>query len=88
MKPKRPEDVAFLTELGRRVRLNRRYQDLTQDELGARAELSRSFVGIFETGTHGIDVVNLRRIAQALGVPLAELVDERPPNARLSGGFS
>lgn len=88
MKPKRPEDLAFLAEVGRRVRLSRRYQDLTQDELGARAELSRSFVGIFETGTHGIDVVSLRRIAQALGVPLAELVDERPPNARQSRAVS
>jgi transcriptional regulator with XRE-family HTH domain len=88
VKPKRPEDLAFLAELGWRVRLNRRYQDLTQDELGARAGLSRSFVGIFETGTHGIDVVSLRRVAQALGVPLPELVDERPPNDRHGRGSS
>ncbi len=87
MRPKRPEDLAFLVELGRRVRLNRRFQDLTQDELGARAGLSRSFVGIFETGTHGIDVVSLRRVAQALNVPLADLVDERPPNARQTRGL-
>jgi transcriptional regulator with XRE-family HTH domain len=70
-----PEDRAFLKELSRRVRLNRRYQGLTQAELGDRAGLSRSFVAVFETGRHGIDVTTLRRVAEALDLSLPALVD-------------
>lgn len=77
MKNAGPEDRAFLKELSRRVRLNRRYQDLTQAELGDRARLSRSFIAVFETGRHGIDVCSLRRLALALDVPLPDLVDTR-----------
>ena len=67
---------------GRRVRLNRRYQDLTQAELAERAQLSRSFVAVFESGRHGIDVTSLRRLAEALGVPLPALVDIHPTTRR------
>lgn len=75
MKNSGPQDRAFLEELGRRVRLNRRYQDLTQAELADRAGLSRSFIAVFETGRHGIDVTTLRRVAEALDLSLPALVD-------------
>ena len=87
MKPKRPEDLEFLSEVGRPVPAEPPVSGPHAGRAGSPGGLSRSFVGIFETGTHGIDVLSLRRIAQALGVPLAELVDERPPNARPNGGF-
>ena len=76
MSADRPEDRAFLAELGRRLRLHRLYRDLTQEQLGERAGLSRNFVSLFEQGRHGIDVVALRRLAQALAVPLPTLVAE------------
>jgi transcriptional regulator with XRE-family HTH domain len=71
-----PDDSAFVAELGRRVRLHRLHQRMTQEQLGERAALSRNFVSVFESGAHGIDVRALRRIAQALGVPLPSLVAE------------
>ena len=76
MSADRPEDRAFLADLGRRVRLHRLYRDLTQQQLGERAGLSRNFVSLFEKGRHGIDVMALRRLAQALAVPLPTLVAE------------
>ena len=69
------DDWAFVVELGRRIRLSRRCQGLTQEEVGDRAGLSRSCVAVFEAGRGGIDVVTLRRIAAALGLSLPELVD-------------
>ena len=76
-------EEAFRLALGRRVRLHRLVQRLTQQDVADRAGVSRSFVSVFEKGDHGIDVLTLRRIAQALDVPLPELVtepqDERPP---------
>ncbi len=69
-------DEVFRREVGRRVRLNRLVQRLTQQDVADRAGVSRSFVSLFEKGGHGIDVLALRRIALALGVPLSELVTE------------
>jgi transcriptional regulator with XRE-family HTH domain len=44
------DDQVFVAELGRRVRLHRLYQRMTQDQLAERARLSRSFISLFETG--------------------------------------
>lgn len=70
------DDKGFVAELGRRVRLHRLYQRMTQDQLAERARLSRSFVSLFETGERGIDVRALRRIAHALNLALPALVAE------------
>lgn len=69
-------DEDFIRELARQVRLHRRYRGLTQQQLGDLTGLSRSFVALFETGRHGIQVVSLRRIARALGVAFSALVDD------------
>ena len=70
------DDQAFVAEVGRRVRLHRLYQRVTQDQLAERARLSRSFISLFETGERGIDVRALRRIAHALDLTLPALVAE------------
>lgn len=56
-------------------------RELSQQELGAAAGMSRNFISLVERGTNGIDVLRLRRLAAALGVDLVELVaepDDRP----------
>lgn len=73
-----PAAAAFVREVGRRVRLHRLVQRLTQQEIADRTGLSRSFISLFEQGAHGIDITALARIATALGVPLTELVAEPP----------
>lgn len=70
------DDQAFVRELARRIRLRRRYHNLTQQHVADRAGLSRSFVSVFETGRHGIEVTALRRLARALDVPLSALIAE------------
>lgn len=66
----------YIRELARRVRLHRRYRGLTQQQLADLTGLSRSFVAVFETGDHGIQVVSLRRVAVALGVTFSALVHD------------
>jgi transcriptional regulator with XRE-family HTH domain len=73
------EEAAFLRALGRRLRLLRRLRELSQDELGQAAGVSRSFVSLIEQGTHGVDVVRLWRLAAVLGLPLHELVNLNLP---------
>jgi transcriptional regulator with XRE-family HTH domain len=66
----------FLRALGKRIRILRLTAELTQDDLAARTDMSRSFVSLIEHGAHGIDVVRLLRIAQAFEVRLSELIAE------------
>lgn len=75
------EEAAFLLALGKRLRLLRRLRDLSQDELGQAAGVSRSFVSLIEKGAHGVDVVRLWRLAAVLGLPLHELVNLNLPTA-------
>ena len=62
-----------------RVRVLRRERGLTQQELGRRSGLSRSFLSQVENGNRAPSLSSLSRISAALGVmPIEVLVgDER-----------
>jgi transcriptional regulator with XRE-family HTH domain len=81
------QEAVFLRALGRRLRLLRHTRELSQEELGEAARVSRSFVSLIEHGSHGVDVVRLLRLAAALGVSLPELVDVGAPVADRAEGL-
>lgn len=56
----------------RQLRVER---DLTQAQLGERLGLTQRKVSLFESGDRRLDVIELIRIARALGVGLTELLD-------------
>nr|WP_246400775.1 helix-turn-helix transcriptional regulator [Jiangella mangrovi] len=53
----------------------REERDLTQEQLGERLGLTQRKVSLFESGDRRLDVIELVRIAKALGVGLTELLD-------------
>jgi transcriptional regulator with XRE-family HTH domain len=53
----------------------RRLKDISQEELAFRAELSRTYVSEVERGSRNISIDNMGLLAQALDVPLRDLVD-------------
>lgn len=67
----------FLEAIGARIRQRRESQGLTQAQLGERCELDRTFIGSVERGERNVAILNLRKIAQALRVPLQELLIDR-----------
>jgi transcriptional regulator with XRE-family HTH domain len=74
-------DARELRQLGLRVRELRRLKSLTTRELAEQAQVSASMVNQIETGRTSASVMSLRRVAAALGVPLAEFFfDGRPEN--------
>ncbi len=68
-------ETALLTRLGNRLRLLRLNVGISQEELAARAKLHRTYVGGIERGERNVAVVNLVRLAKALGVSASEFLD-------------
>jgi len=68
----------YLARLGERVRTIRSRRGLSRKALAAHSDVSERYLAELEGGTGNGSIVLLRRIALALSVPVAELVDDRP----------
>lgn len=64
-----------LVALGLAVRRCRLNVGLSQESLAHDAEIDRSYVGGIERGEHNVSMVNLLRIATALGVRPSALLE-------------
>lgn len=64
----------MLIALGKAIRSIRLAQGISQEKLALLAELDRSYVGRVERGDNNVAVLTLSRIANALGVSLAILM--------------
>ena len=70
------DDKQFLQRLGDRVRERRQAMNLTQEALGEKCGLHRTFVGSVERGERNAAILSLRKIAKALRVTPDELLRE------------
>lgn len=68
------EDQLFLQQLGLRIRQLRSEIGLSQAKLSFECELDRTYVGSVERGERNIAIINLRKIAKALDISVAELL--------------
>lgn len=66
------------TVLGKRIRVGRSRVRLTQDELAQRVGLTRTSITNLELGRQKIQVHTLYAIAQALQLPIASLLPDKP----------
>ena len=68
---------AIKLAFGKRVRLLRQEKGLAQDALALASELDRTYIGGVERGERNISLINIHKIADALGVPVARLFEAR-----------
>ena len=61
---------------GRRVRELRQARGYSQEELAERSGLHRTYISSLERGQRNVGIDNVRVLAQALGVPAADLFEE------------
>jgi transcriptional regulator with XRE-family HTH domain len=61
-------------ELGKRIRAERRKQDLTQEKLAEMAEISDSFMGHIERGGRTLSIETLAKLANALSLSIEYIV--------------
>lgn len=74
-----PDDLdAYLPRLGERVRTVRSRRAMSRKALARHSDVSERYLAQLEGGTGNCSIVLLRRIARALSVPVAELIDDRP----------
>lgn len=62
------------SEVGRRVRKLREKAGLSQEELGFKSGLHRNYIGGIERGERNVAVVNVAKLAKALGVRPRDLL--------------
>ena len=63
-------------DFGRRVRILRKREGLSQEQFALRCGLDRTYVGGVERGERNISIVNIEKIARALGLSLRDLFDD------------
>ncbi|WP_256888548.1 helix-turn-helix domain-containing protein [Acidomonas methanolica] len=65
--------------LARNLRIYRQQRGLSQEELAHRAEIDRTYVSALERCVYGVSIDVLERIAVALSVEAADLLQRTPP---------
>lgn len=66
--------LEILRRFGKRVRAGRDELGISQEELAARADLDRTYVGGVERGERNVSLVNIYRLAKALEIKPRELL--------------
>jgi transcriptional regulator with XRE-family HTH domain len=64
----------FLRNIGLAIRSLRRERGISQESLAGLANIDRSYMSSVERGLRNVSVLNVARIATALGVPVWELL--------------
>ena len=67
------KDRAFLIIVGKRIRAERKRQDISQEKLAEMADLHRIYIGMVERGERSISTYNLAKIRQTLNVPIEHI---------------
>lgn len=75
-----------LTEFGQRVRELRKYRGLSQEDFAYECELDRTYVSQVEQGKRNISLRNIKAMADALHVSIAELFSASPKPSEAPGG--
>lgn len=66
----------LLVALGEAIRRTRLSKEISQEKLALLAEVDRSYVGRVERGDNNVAVLTLVRLAHALDISIAQLMQE------------
>ena len=69
------EGIDILHVFGDNVRKYRGLEGISQEELGYRAGLHRTYIGMIERAEKNITLLNMEKIANALNVEISQLLE-------------
>ncbi len=67
-------DEHILKSFGLHLKAIRQSQKISQEALAAKADLDRTYISGIERGLRNVSLLNIARLANALNVPLSELM--------------
>lgn len=65
----------ILRQFGDNVKKFRKKKGWSQEELGMRSRLHRTYIGSIERSERNVSLINIQRIAKALNVKASELIE-------------
>ena len=65
----------LLIKFGKRVRDERTRLGISQEKLGERAKVHRTYIGMIERAEKNITLTNMEKIARALGLKVGDLIN-------------
>jgi transcriptional regulator with XRE-family HTH domain len=65
----------IMEKFGQKVLDERLKQNLSQEELAAKAGVHRTYIGMIERAEKNITLGNMEKIAKALNIKLSELIE-------------
>lgn len=68
-------EYQILRRFGDSVKKLRKKKGWSQEELGKRARLHRTYIGSIERNERNVSLINIERIARALNVKASELIE-------------
>lgn len=74
----RADQQATLDAFGAQVRKLRVANGMSQEELAAHAGVHRTYIGMVERGEKNTTLLSMKRIATALGISVAALLESTP----------
>jgi transcriptional regulator with XRE-family HTH domain len=74
-------EAAERARLGARLKTAREYCGFSQEDVAKHLGVSRSSISLMESGSRGVDMLELRRLAALYQRPIAELAGEEEPSA-------
>ena len=80
MKKKRPVTTDIRTKFGKRLRELRTVRGYSQEQLAEMAALHWTYVGGIERGERNPTLINVEKLARALGISLPELFSFDSPS--------
>ena len=70
------DEKRFLTKMGSNIRWIRLSQRLSQEKLAFDSNLDRTYLGGIERGERNPTVLNIKKIADALDIPIEKILSE------------
>lgn len=61
--------------VGKRIKYLRNRIGISQEELADKADIDRTYITSVECGKRNISIINIEKLAKALGVTLSEFFD-------------
>ena len=72
-------------KIGLRIKELREKKDMSQKDLAYTADLDRSYIASIENGQRNVSIINIEKIAVALGVTLKEFFNDGEFNKHTRG---